>query len=125
MTPTTKRTKKTTGRSVSLSVMSHGKVCLWIHQDGKLSGYVLTELKSQIGGVGFQLGRATADGCSENYQVLIHGRESSCTCPGHTYHNHCKHVDALLALLSAGRLSPALRQPKPAPTTTDNDFDNP
>jgi hypothetical protein len=32
------------------------------------------------------------------YDVLLNGRESSCTCPGHTYHGHCKHVDGLTTL---------------------------
>src|SRR5947209_2805516 len=33
----------------------------------------------------------------ESYDVLLNGRESSCTCKGHTYHGHCKHTAALQA----------------------------
>jgi hypothetical protein len=32
------------------------------------------------------------------YDVLLNGRESSCTCPGHTYRGKCKHVDGLTTL---------------------------
>lgn len=32
------------------------------------------------------------------YDVLLNGRESSCTCKGHTYCGHCKHVDGLTTL---------------------------
>ena len=34
----------------------------------------------------------------EPYDVLLSGNESSCTCKGHTYRGHCKHVDGLTVL---------------------------
>jgi hypothetical protein len=94
--------------------MTHGKLLLWITKDDETYGYVLTPLTSEIGGVGYRLGKASADGCTEEYDVLLHGRETSCTCPGHTYRSKCKHVDALLALISAGKL-PAPKKPEPEP----------
>jgi hypothetical protein len=113
MTTQTRRTKKTADRHATLSTMTNGKTLLWIQKDGQLNGYVLSELQSQIGGVGFQLGRATPDGCSESYEVLIHGHETSCSCPGNIYRPNqpCKHIAALMALLERGRLSEVLRKP--------------
>jgi hypothetical protein len=32
------------------------------------------------------------------YDVLLNGRESSCTCKGNTYRGRCKHVDGLTTL---------------------------
>jgi hypothetical protein len=125
MTTTTKRTRKPTDRHATLSRMTHGKTLLWITQDGKVYGYILTEIPTEIGGVAFNLGKATEDGCSESYDVLIHGRETSCTCPGHTFHHHCKHASAIEALLNARKLSAALRQPKPVLAAADMQFENP
>jgi hypothetical protein len=38
------------------------------------------------------------------YDVLLHGRLSSCECRGFLRHGHCKHVDGLQALRKAGKL---------------------
>jgi hypothetical protein len=123
MTPT--KRKKTSERHATLSTMTHGKTLLWIHQDGQTYGYIITQIPTEIGGVAFNLGKADVGGCSEDYQVLIHGRETSCTCPGHTFHGHCKHASAIEALLSAGKLSAALSKPKPVLPIADDEFDNP
>lgn len=91
-------------RSASLSTMTNGKLCLWLRSGGNLDGvYTLTPIPSDFG-VAYQLGKATPDGCSESYDVLLYGRETSCTCPGHTYTGRCKHVLALEALTAAGKL---------------------
>jgi hypothetical protein len=68
-------------------------------------------------GTAYRLGKADVAGSSEEYDVLLHGRETSCTCPGHCYRNKCKHVDALLAMVAAGKLAaPAAKsEEKPAP----------
>lgn len=110
--PKSRKPRPKTQRSASLTVMTHGKLCLWIAEDGEIvNSYVLTPLASDFG-TAYRLGKATIDGCSDDYDVLLHGRETSCTCPGHTYRSKCKHVDSLLALISAGKL-PAMKQPEP------------
>jgi hypothetical protein len=39
------------------------------------------------------------------YDVLLENeQDGSCTCPGHTYHGYCRHLDALRALLAEGKL---------------------
>src|SRR5262249_38739916 len=39
-----------------------------------------------------------------SYAVYLAGADSVCDCKGFEAHNHCKHVEALRALESAGRL---------------------
>jgi hypothetical protein len=92
--------------------MTNGKLLLWLTEDGKTRGYVLTPLASEIGGTAYRLGKAdNGDGHSEEYDVLLHGRETSCTCPGNTYRSKCKHVDALEALIATGKLPAPKQQP--------------
>jgi hypothetical protein len=43
-------------------------------------------------------------GGAESYDVLLDGRNTSCTCPGFCYTGGCKHASALLALQSEGRI---------------------
>ncbi len=91
-------------RSATLGTMSNGKILLWLSEDGEVkNGYTLTALPSDFG-VAFRLGKADVGGCSEEYDVLLNGRETSCTCKGNTYCGHCKHVEALQALTAAGKL---------------------
>lgn len=40
----------------------------------------------------------------ERYDVNLSDEGSTCDCPGHLRHSHCKHVDALIALRQAGKL---------------------
>jgi hypothetical protein len=124
MTATATKTRKTrkTQRHAALSSMTNGKQCLWLTQDGKTRGYVLTALASEIGGAGYRLGKAdNGDGSMEEYDVLLdhdHGFHT-CECKGFLRHQHCKHVESLVALTNAGKL------PKPAtnPAFTDADMD--
>lgn len=109
-------------RSATLGSMTNGKQVLWITTDGEARGYVLTPLASDFG-TAYRLGKSDIGGCSEDYDILLHGRETSCTCPGHTYHGKCKHVSALQALIAAGKL-PAPKQQQPAPCG-ECEFDNP
>jgi hypothetical protein len=79
----------------------------------KPARYVLTALPSDFG-TAFRLGKAdNGDGDMSEYDVLLHGRETSCTCPGHTYRNRCKHTEALEALMAAGKLSAPNSASKP------------
>jgi hypothetical protein len=91
-------------RSATLGTTTSGKTILWLAQDGALRAYVLTVLPSAFG-TAYRLGKAdNGDGHMEEYDVLLHGRETSCTCPGYTYRSTCKHVDSLVALHAAGKL---------------------
>lgn len=91
-------------RSAQLSRMSHGKLLLGIYENGEPKYFYILEPLSSDFGVAYRLGKSTPDGCSDSYDVLLCGRESSCTCPGHTYTGHCKHLDAIQALTTAGKL---------------------
>jgi hypothetical protein len=69
--------------------------------------YHLQEIETQLGGRAFRLEPFSTDklatGESE-YVVLLAGPDSSCTCPGHCYTGGCKHLSALLAFATDGRL---------------------
>ncbi len=106
-TATATRTRKPRSpqpRSATLTTMTHGKLCLWLAIGDTIGSYTLTPLPSDFG-TAYRLGKATADGCSEEYDVLLAGRESSCTCKGNTFRGHCKHVEALQALIQSGKLA--------------------
>jgi hypothetical protein len=94
----TRKTRKP-HRHAALTRMTHGKTLLWITKDGQTRGYTILQILTQIGGVAFRLGKAATGGCTEEYDVLIHGRETSCTCPGSTYRANqpCKHIAAIVA----------------------------
>jgi len=78
-----------------------------ITQDGKAAHYWVA-LQASAWGLAFSVERAgeeVEDGAEGTYDVLLENeQDSSCSCPGHTYHGHCKHVEALRALLAAGKL---------------------
>jgi len=69
--------------------------------------YHVEEIATEIGGRAFRLTPFSqdtlADGSGE-YVCLLHGPDSSCTCPGHCYSGGCKHISALLAFAAEGRL---------------------
>lgn len=98
-------------RSASLTVMTDGKLCLWIHEDGVVRySYVLPQLASDFG-VADRLGKATVEGCSDDYDVLLNGAET--TCPGHTYRHTCK-TSMPWKHLSELESCPALPQDRPS-----------
>jgi hypothetical protein len=75
---------------------------------GRVSAdYALRPIPSQIGGRAFELTKLGLLADGECYHVRLTGdaRQDSCDCRGHVAHGHCKHVDALAALVAAGRLS--------------------
>lgn len=106
MTQTTIRKPRRKVRYVTLGTMTNGKRVVWLTQDANARAYVLTELRSDIGGRAFRLGKAdNGDGKMETYDVLIHEQQSSCTCAGHTYRpGKCKHILCLRALVAAGKI---------------------
>lgn len=85
---------------------------LYLTVDGKDAGsYWLDRLDAgEPGAVAVRLTKFVADrkeGEPENYDVRV-GRLSalrSCECKGFCRHGHCKHSDALAALVAAGKLS--------------------
>jgi hypothetical protein len=103
MKTATRKTKK--ARHATLTAMSNGKSCLWLTQDGTTTGYVMTRLASDFG-TAYRLGKASAEGCTEEYDVNLdfnHGFHT-CECKGFIRWNHCKHVESLIALTNAGKL---------------------
>ncbi|HEY7328760.1 MAG TPA: hypothetical protein VH592_14050 [Gemmataceae bacterium] len=118
-TTTTKRNTHQPVRSATLGTLTNGKTVLWLSEDGQVkNGYTLTALASDFGSA-YRLGKAGVGGCSQDYDVLLCGRETSCTCPGHSYRSKCKHVDAVLALIAAGKL-PAPKQPVRQPVVLED-----
>ena len=103
-------------RSATLGTMTNGKTVLWLSEDGQVkNGYILTPMPSAFG-TAYRLGKADVGGCNVEYDVLLNGRETSCTCPGHAYRGKCKHVEALEALIAAGKLPTPTGAPKPTET---------
>jgi hypothetical protein len=84
-----------------------GRDRLCIDSGKKNKWYVVDRLASDFGDA-YRLspccGHRLATG-EASYEVLIAGRDTSCTCPGHAYTGGCKHVSALLQLRAEGRLS--------------------
>ena len=81
-----------------------------ITQDGKAAHYWVSPLASDFG-IAYRVERHGGEAhevkgnASESYDLLLENeQDSSCTCPGHSYHGYCKHVDAVRALLRAGKL---------------------
>jgi hypothetical protein len=72
---------------------------------GKLvTDYSLLEIPSDLGGRGFRLDKL-GDLSGESYLCLVGSpHDDSCTCRGYSKWSHCKHSEALAALIQAGRL---------------------
>src|SRR5262245_336841 len=101
----TTKNRRTHERSVGVVVKpSEGQPDLLIRitQDGKPSSYWASRIVTDWA-EGWRLEKPGYEG-DESYDVLLDAGGDSCTCPGHTYHGYCKHVDALRALRAAGRL---------------------
>jgi hypothetical protein len=117
-TQTPKTTTKT--RSANIATLTNGKQALWLTVGDERSAYLVTPLASDFGAA-FHLSK-TIDGDGkggEEYDVLLHGQQSSCTCPGHSFRSKCKHLDALTALVQSGKL--AVLEPEPVPEREDEE----
>ena len=68
--------------------------------------YHVEPIPTEIGGRAFRLTPFSQDTLADGteYVCLLHGPDSSCTCPGHCYSGGCKHISALLAFAAEGRL---------------------
>ena len=104
MKTATRKTAKKFERSAKLLTLSNGRKVLSLTIGDDMQAYGLTPLPSDFG-VALRLDKADrGDGQRDGYDVLLNGRESSCTCKGNTYRGHCKHVEALGKLQSLGKL---------------------
>jgi hypothetical protein len=72
----------------------------------RLKMYHVEEMPSDLGGRAFRLTPSVLDKLADGqeYHVLLNGRESSCTCPGHQWTGGCKHVCSLLHFAEGGEL---------------------
>lgn len=91
------------GRTWTLSLTEHGKHVA--HRDT----YLITLAHDRPGFASYQVDKtdSTRPGSEgESYFVTVAHQvaDCCCTCKGHRYHHHCKHVDAFRALIEAGRL---------------------
>jgi hypothetical protein len=83
-------------------VRGGNRTTLSLSINGEETLYYLEPISSDFGNA-FRLTKVKGewDGLrrlDEPYDVLLNGRESSCTCKGHTYRGRCKHVDGLTTL---------------------------
>jgi hypothetical protein len=84
-------------------------------------GYYLQQIPADFG-LGFHVekfGVEQVEGEPTEYDVHIDTERNhhSCTCAGNTYHGHCKHVEAVLALIATGKIVariPATAKPQQA-----------
>jgi hypothetical protein len=122
MTTATRTRKPATkkARSANVQPLDNGGQVIWLTINGQALAYRLTPLASDFG-VAFRVRKCVyAEGKGgEEYDVLLHGKESSCTCPGHTYRSKCKHVDALTALVQSGKL--AVHEAAPTPEAEEEE----
>lgn len=74
------------------------------HGQKAIAHYHLQELPTDLAGRAF---RCEKHGHEEesSYDVLVDGRNSICECKGFNRWGHCKHVEALTALVAAGKLA--------------------
>lgn len=121
--PAPKQRQQQPARTATLTTLSNGKLCLWITAGKDTRAYVLQSIPTSWG-VAWQLGKAdNGDGSMENYCVLIdleHHRHS-CDCAGFCFRSKCKHVEALEALIAAGKLPGPAPKSKPVCLTANAD----
>jgi hypothetical protein len=72
--------------------------------------YIVTPLASDFG-TAYEVEKE--DGTT--YHVNLDGQQHTCSCRGHTSHGHCKHAEALQALIAAGKIEARPIRRKPAP----------
>ena len=65
--------------------------------------YFVSRIPSDFG-TGFLVEQCNFDSKDKVYHVNLDGQRSTCDCPGHLHHGHCKHVDGTAALVRMGKL---------------------
>jgi hypothetical protein len=78
-----------------------GIVRIWVGRE--YADYFLTPMPADFGRA-FKVEKVGLHANDPPYHVNIDGDQRSCECQGFLHHGHCKHVDGLAALLTAGRL---------------------
>jgi hypothetical protein len=109
LTPAVRKGSSPVRRNVRLDRIDGVSRAALILEIGAAScNYWLTPVPSEIGGQGWRLEKFWAshgtDTEAGEYHVLLAGRQSSCECRGFLRHGHCKHLDALQALVASGQL---------------------
>lgn len=105
MAATTTRKVAPKQRTVRLQSADTTTPLMLVHVGDDAFGYGLERIASDFG-TAFRLTKYECgkEGPQGEYDVLIDGLRSSCTCKGFTYRGHCKHVDALTKLRQLGKL---------------------
>jgi hypothetical protein len=124
MTTATRTRKPATNqpRSAHLSQIGNTQI-LWLTIGTETQAYGLTQLETDFGTAGFHLSKADkGDGHAEEYDLLIDGNRSSCSCPDCTYRRReCKHLAAIASLIRAGKIAvPQRQQFNPEPMQFDD-----
>jgi hypothetical protein len=107
-TPPVKPARKPPSRSIGIVELpapdSDGWSAIRIMVGQETTVYLLRAVPADFG-EGFQLEKLD-EGLQtvETYDVNLMGQESTWTCPGHTFHGHCRHVSGLQALDAKGKL---------------------
>lgn len=84
----------------------------------ELDTYLLTQIPSDFGGIGWQLDKVTpGDEPAEVYHCLAARGQVTCDCRGYEAHRRCKHSTALVCLTTEGRVAVPACWPK-------DEFDN-
>jgi hypothetical protein len=99
-----KRVKAKLARSARLGAEFNGVRTMLLTVGHLQTGYYLSRLQADFG-QGFRMEKFACDG-GDVYDVNLDAAagQHSCTCKGNTYHGHCKHVEALETLRTAGKL---------------------
>jgi hypothetical protein len=73
---------------------------------GKVDHYTVERLNDDDAREVYRLTKHVGRPADETpcYAVYLSEVGHSCTCPGYHHHDHCKHVDSLVALRHAGRI---------------------
>lgn len=75
--------------------------------DGQDMTYTVEELPCEDGEAGFRLTKLDLGDEMPNYDVRVTGAFITCDCPGGTYRDTCRHVDAIRELILRGQLKGA------------------
>jgi hypothetical protein len=82
--------------------------------------YFVKRLQADYG-MGFEFRKVEVNGMSETDGETYHvhydpaRRLSTCDCKGSLHHGHCKHQEAILALIHAGKIAVPTTKPQPEP----------
>jgi hypothetical protein len=80
-----------------------GDAVLYIAVGKAAAHYFVRPLPADFGSA-YEVRKIGLAGFEPAYHVNLNGPDSSCECKGFLHHRHCKHVEGLAALRSAGRI---------------------